>query len=235
MRVSLDVIVAHDAGSHADAGCVRGGGLHAHHGGGRAGTIVAIGRDRHGPEESFQDAGVPVMALHQLNRSTNTFGRETRRPTIFDIRASGEIAETANTVIAIYRSEVARPDFIPLLGTAEALILKQRQGRRDVRAWMKSRLSHMRLESCEAPEGYDDAITKDTEPAGTTGGNGKNGSRPGIGARTQSARVSQARWNPLTWCARVLSGARLVAGIEDGARSGKVDDALRRSYARNNP
>ena len=29
--------------------------------------------------------------------------------------------------------------------------------------------------------------------------------------------------------------ARLVAGIEDGCEIGKVDDALRRSYARNNP
>ena len=29
--------------------------------------------------------------------------------------------------------------------------------------------------------------------------------------------------------------ARLVAGIEDGREIGKVDDALRRSYARNNP
>ena len=163
----------------------------------RRNDVAELGAIATGLKNLSKTLAVPVMALHQLNRSTNAFGRETRRPTIFDIRASGEIAETANTVIAIYRSEVARPDFIPLLGTAEALILKQRQGRRDVRAWMKSRLSHMRLESCEAPEGYDDAITKDTEPAGTTGGNGQNGSRPqGIGARTQSARVSQARWNP---------------------------------------
>lgn len=134
--------------------------------------------------------GVPVMALHQLNRGNATAGRD-RRPTIFDIRASGEIAETANTVIAIYRSEIGRPDFAPLRGTAEVLVLKQRQGRRDVRAWMTSKLANMRFESANAPEGYDDTITRDNESAGTAaGGDGGGSSTSGVRTRSQPRPVS---------------------------------------------
>lgn len=111
-------------------------------------------------------AGVPVLALHQLNRTNSG-----SRPTLGDIRASGEIAEASNTVIAIYRSEVARPDYAPLHGYAEVLIRKQRQGRRDVRAWARSKIGNMRFESCEAPDGYDETIREDgpTEGAGGAG------------------------------------------------------------------
>lgn len=135
---------------------------------------------------------IPVIALHQLNRSNNAPGRD-RRPTLFDIRASGEIAETANTVIAIYRSEIARPDYAPLIGSAEALILKQRQGRRDVRAWMRSRLGNMRLDSMEAPEGYDETICKDHEPAGQVGAVASGGGVP-----TRRTHSGQPRELPRT-------------------------------------
>ncbi len=132
----------------------------------RRNDVAELGQIATGLKNLSKQLGVPVIALHQLNRSNA--GRESRRPSLFDIRASGEIAETANTVIAIYRSEVARPDYEPLKGYAEALILKQRQGRRDVRAWMRSRLANMRLESCDAPEGYDETITPDKGAEPTT-------------------------------------------------------------------
>ena len=135
----------------------------------RRNDVAELGGISIGLKNLSKTLGVPVIALHQINRGNAAPGRD-RRPTIFDIRASGEIAETANTVIAIYRSEIARPDFAPLQGYAEALVLKQRQGRRDVRAWMQSRLANMRFESCDAPEGYDDTICKDHEPAGNAGG-----------------------------------------------------------------
>jgi replicative DNA helicase len=141
----------------------------------RRNDVAELGGISTGLKNLSKTLAVPVIALHQLNRSNAAVGRDSRRPTIFDIRASGEIAETANTVIAIYRSEIARPDFAPLQGYAEALVLKQRQGRRDVRAWMKSRLANMRFESCDAPEGYDDTITKDIEPDSGPGSNGGNG------------------------------------------------------------
>jgi replicative DNA helicase len=162
----------------------------------RRNDVAELGAIATGLKNLSKTLHVPVMALHQLNRSNATAGRD-RRPTLFDIRASGEIAETANTVIAIYRSEVARPDYFPLRETAEALILKQRQGRRDVRAWMTSKLANMRLESRDAPEGYDDAITKDHDAVGTSGGNGEGGTRTaGVRTRTQPPRVPQASWSP---------------------------------------
>jgi replicative DNA helicase len=157
----------------------------------RRNDVSELGGIATGLKNLSKTLGVPVIALHQINRSNGS--RDSRRPTLFDIRASGEIAETANTVIAIYRSEVARPDFDPLLGTAEALILKQRQGRRDVRAWMKSRLANMRFETAEAPEGYDEIIGNDIEPTGTAGTNTGNRAIPTRSrAREQPRLVSGA-------------------------------------------
>lgn len=159
----------------------------------RRNDVAELGAIATGLKNLSKTLGIPVMALHQLNRSNNNREGGDRRPSLFDIRASGEIAETANTVVAIYRSEIARKEFAPLLGTAEALILKQRQGRRDVRAWMKSRLANMRLESREAPEGYDENITKDIEPIGPVGGNNYGGGgTSGIRSRSQSRAVRLA-------------------------------------------
>ena len=152
----------------------------------RRNDVSELGGIATGLKNLSKTLGVPVIALHQLNRGNGN--RESRRPTLFDIRASGEIAETANTVIAIYRSEIARPDFVPLHGTAEALILKQRQGRRDVRAWMKSRLANMRFESAEAPEGYDETICKDIEPTGQAGAVAGGGAIPTRSRAGQTSR-----------------------------------------------
>lgn len=149
----------------------------------RRNDVAELGGIATGLKNLSKTLGVPVMALHQLNRSNAN--NASRRPTLFDIRASGEIAETANTVLAVYRSEIARPTFAPLLGTAECLVLKQRQGRRDVRAWMKSRLANMRFESAEAPEGYDETITADNESAGQAANAGSDGSGT-AGVRTRS-------------------------------------------------
>lgn len=155
----------------------------------RRNDVAELGGIATGLKNLSKTLGIPVMALHQLNRSNAN--NASRRPTLFDIRASGEIAETANTVLAVYRSEVARPTLGPLLGTAECLILKQRQGRRDVRAWMKSRLANMRFESATAPEGYDETITADIESAGQAGNAGEYGSsQTGVRTRSQPRPLS---------------------------------------------
>jgi replicative DNA helicase len=155
----------------------------------RRNDVSELGGIAAGLKNLSKTLGIPVIALHQLNRGNGQ--RDSRRPTLFDIRASGEIAETANTVIAIYRSEIGRPDFQPLQGYAEALVLKQRQGRRDVRAWALSRLANMRFVSCDPPEGYDDTICKDHEPAGPSCAVGRDGgitprSRPRLASRELS-------------------------------------------------
>lgn len=150
----------------------------------RRNDVAELGAIATGLKNLSKTLAVPVVALHQLNRSNAN--SDSRRPTLFDIRASGEIAETANTVIAIYRSEVARPNYEPLKGYAEVLILKQRQGRRDVRAWMRSKVANMRFESCEAPEGYDETITKDLDQSAGSAANA--GGAGGVTTRLRTSR-----------------------------------------------
>src|SRR5690606_5254604 len=152
----------------------------------RRNDVSELGGIATGLKNLSKTLGVPVIALHQLNRGNGN--RESRRPTLVDIRASGEIAETANTDTANYRSENARPAFVPLPPNAGALILKQRQGRRDVRAWMKSRLANMRFESAEAPEGYDETICKDIEPTGQAGAVAGGGAIPTRSRAGQTSR-----------------------------------------------
>lgn len=130
----------------------------------RRNDVAELGGIAAGLKNLSKTVGAPVLALHQLNR-----GNIGKRPTLGDIRASGEIAEAANTVLAVHRSEVGNPNFAKLHGYAEVLVLKQRQGRRDVRAWAKSKLGNMRFDSCEAPEGYDETITPDESDSGAGG------------------------------------------------------------------
>jgi len=143
----------------------------------RRNDVVELGAIASGLKNLAKRLGVPVIALHQLNRSVSD--GKARRPTLDNIRASGEIAEAANVVIAIYRSEIANPDFDSLHGYAEALVLKNRQGERNVRAWMTSRLGNMRLDSCDPPEGYDEKITPDKTPESQPAGSGFRRKMPG--------------------------------------------------------
>lgn len=151
----------------------------------RRNDVAELGGIAAGLKNLSKLIGVPVIALHQLNRSNSN-----KRPTLGDIRASGEIAEASNVVIAIYRSEVAQPNYEKLHGYAEVLILKNRQGRRDVRAWAKSKIGNMRFESCEAPDGYDERIREDEPTGGTGSGGAGRGIAPRNGPRSQSRPLS---------------------------------------------
>lgn len=92
---------------------------------------------------------VPVISLVQLNRGNKQ--RADRRPQLEDMRSSGEIEESLDTAVMVYRDEYHNPGG-PLAGFAEFIVRKQRQGERNVTAWAKSYLSQMRFESCDEPE-----------------------------------------------------------------------------------
>ena len=72
---------------------------------------------------------MPVLALVQLNRDRK--GRADKRPTLTDLRESGDLENTADSVIGLYRDELEHADS-PDKGLAELLVLKKRQFGDDV-------------------------------------------------------------------------------------------------------
>jgi len=75
------------------------------------------------------ELGVPVLALVQLNR--NRAARSDKRPQLADLRESGDLENTADSVLGLYREEMDNPhtDDKKL---AELSVLKKRQLGEDV-------------------------------------------------------------------------------------------------------
>ena len=75
------------------------------------------------------ELGVPVLALVQLNRNRNM--RADKRPQLADLRESGDLENTADSVLGLYRDEIDNPDSTDR-GLAELSVLKKRQLGEDV-------------------------------------------------------------------------------------------------------
>lgn len=68
---------------------------------------------------------VPIIALAQLNRGLEH--RSDKRPTLADLRESGELEQAADVVVFLYRDEMYNPSS-PDRGIAELIVAKQRSG-----------------------------------------------------------------------------------------------------------
>lgn len=84
-----------------------------------------VGNISKGLVQIAKDFNVCVVAISQLNRASETRGD--KRPTLNDLRESGQIEQDAYMVIGLYRDEYYHPESLDR-GKAEAIILKQRNG-----------------------------------------------------------------------------------------------------------
>lgn len=81
-----------------------------------------------------KELSIPVVLLCQLNRGCEY--RENKRPTLADLRESGDIEQDSDTIIMLFRDEYycnecnspGDPCTKDHAGVAEAIVRKQRQG-----------------------------------------------------------------------------------------------------------
>lgn len=78
-----------------------------------------------GLKEIAKEFNVPVIALAQLNRNLEM--RPDKRPTMADLRESGEIEQAADVIILLYRDQEYNPES-EWKGIAELHVAKQRNG-----------------------------------------------------------------------------------------------------------
>lgn len=102
-----------------------------------------------------KDMRVPVMALAQVNRSTED-GKD-KRPGLRNLRESGSIEQDADNILFLYREDYYEREKSRHTGQAEVIVAKQRNGptgRVFVR-WNASTASFQNLAANDYPEGED--------------------------------------------------------------------------------
>lgn len=101
-----------------------------------------------------KDLGIPVIVVAQLNRAN--VGRTDKRPTMADLRASGEIEQIADLIIFVHREDYYDSDEhrTHLQGVVELIIAKGRNMRRGQTIYLKNEFEMMRCSdwSGELPE-----------------------------------------------------------------------------------
>ena len=119
-------------------------GKHAH----REQEVAEVSR---GLKALAKDLKCPVIALAQLNRAVEN--RADKRPTLSDLRESGQIEQDADVVAFLYREEIANPRCTPeQRGTAELIVAKGR-GMPVGTVMLSYESQHVRFRSAAPSEG----------------------------------------------------------------------------------
>jgi len=95
--------------------------------------------------------GIPVVMLAQLNR--NVSGRTERRPTLTDLRESGELEQKADVIVFLHREDYydTPESNTHLQGVLEMHIAKGRNVRSGARLNFRHRFDVMRIDDWEGP------------------------------------------------------------------------------------
>lgn len=76
-------------------------------------------------KNAARELGITVVTLSQLNRQCEA--RQNKRPTLSDVRGSGEIEQVADIVMGLYRDAYYNPE-TPEPNICEVIVLKHRNG-----------------------------------------------------------------------------------------------------------
>ncbi len=94
-----------------------------------------------------KECDCPVVELAQLNRASAT--RSDKRPTMTDLRESGEIEQKGDVIMFLHREDYYRPDEMP--GVVEVLFAKGRNIRIGQPVYLQNTFSEMRLQEWIGP------------------------------------------------------------------------------------
>lgn len=99
------------------------------------------------------DLDMPVLVIAQLNRDVEH--RDDKRPTMADLRGSGEIEQDADVVLGLYRHRYYEPDLPdsdPRSDKAEVWVLKNRNGESGMALILRWVPQFVRFEECSQAE-----------------------------------------------------------------------------------
>lgn len=106
---------------------------------GRANKAEELGESLAELRALARDLRVPLLALAQLNRNA---ANENRRPTMADLKASGDIEEKADTILLLHRPD--HYDRADRPGLIQVEVAKCRDGERGVDVNLRNDFAHMR-------------------------------------------------------------------------------------------
>lgn len=108
-------------------------------------TVRELGDVSRGAKALAKELGCPVVLLAQLNRGAAT--RQDKRPTMADLRASGEMEQDADWIFLLHREDYYQQSS-PRAGIVDLIAAKTRNApTRDI--VLRNRMDQMRLEDCE--------------------------------------------------------------------------------------